>query len=290
MFTGSLVALVTPFKNGQVDYDRLAELVEFHVNSGTDGLVPCGTTGESPTLSTKEHKEVIKFVTDKASGRIPVIAGTGSNCTEEAIDMTAFAKDAGADATLQVTPYYNKPSQEGMYQHFKAIADAVDLPIILYNIPGRCVVNMEVETIVRLAAHKNIVGIKEATGKIDQASAIAVSGCGLTILSGDDSLTLPLAAVGAQGVVSVVANIVPADVKKMTDAIAAGDFVEARKWHDKLFKLGSSLLGLATNPVPIKAAMAMLGMCEEELRLPMVPLDDAARVKLKDVLSGYGLL
>ncbi len=290
MFTGSLVALVTPFANGKVDYDSLEKLVEFQINSGTNGLVPCGTTGESPTLSTKEHKEVIKFVVKQAAGRIPVIAGTGSNCTEEAIELTAFAKEAGADATLQVSPYYNKPSQEGMYQHFKAIADAVDLPIILYNIPGRCVVNMEVDTIVRLAAHKNIVAIKEATGKIDQASAISISGCGLTILSGDDSLTLPLAAVGGQGVISVVANIVPVDVRKMTDAIAAGDFIEARKWHDKLFRMGSALLGLSTNPIPIKAAMAMLGMCQEELRLPMVPLDDAARIRLSAVLKDYGLI
>ncbi len=290
MFTGSMVALVTPFNNGQVDYDRLADLVEFHIESGTNCLVPCGTTGESPTLSTSEHKGVIKFVAEKAAGRIPVIAGTGSNCTEEAIELTAYAKEVGVDATLQVTPYYNKPSQEGMYQHFMAIANAVDLPIILYNIPGRCVVNMEPDTIIRLAQHKNIVGIKEATGKMDQASSISVSGCDLVILSGDDSLTLPLASVGGQGVISVVANIVPVDVRKMTDAIAAGDFVEARKWHDKLYKLGSALLGLSTNPVPIKAAMAMLGMCSEELRLPMIPLDDAARVKLTTVLKDYGLL
>lgn len=290
MFTGSLVALVTPFNNGQVDYDRLADLVEFHIESGTNALVPCGTTGESPTLSTKEHKEVIRFVVEKAAGRIPVIAGAGSNCTEEAIELTAYAKEVGANATLQVSPYYNKPSQEGLYQHFMAIAEAVDLPVVLYNIPGRCVVNMEVDTIVRLAKHKNIVAIKEATGKMDQASAIAVSGCGLTILSGDDSLTLPLASVGGQGVISVVANIVPVDVRKLTDAIAEGDFIEARKIHDKLFKLGGSLLSLATNPVPIKAAMAMLGMCSEELRLPMVPLDDATRVKLTAVLKDYGLL
>lgn len=290
MFTGSLVALVTPFNNGKVDYDSLAKLVEFQIESGTNALVPCGTTGESPTLSTKEHKEVIKFVVSQAAGRIPVIAGTGSNCTEEAIELTAYAKEVGADATLQVAPYYNKPTQEGLYQHFMAIANTVDLPIILYNIPGRCVINMEVDTIVRLAKHKNIVGIKEATGKIDQASAIACSGCGLTILSGDDSLTLPLAVVGGQGVISVVANIVPVDVRKMTDAIAAGDFVEARKWHDKLFKMGSALLSLSTNPIPIKAAMAMLGMCKEELRLPMVPLDDTSRARLRVVLKDYGLL
>ena len=290
MFTGSLVALVTPFDNGQVDYDSLGKLIEFHIDSGTNGLVPCGTTGESPTLSTQEHKDVIKFVVDKSAGRLPVIAGTGSNSTEEAIDLTRYAKEVGASATLQVSPYYNKPSQEGLYQHFAAIANAVDLPIVLYNIPGRCVVNMEPATIIRLAEIDNIVAIKEATGKMDQASSISVSGCGLTILSGDDSLTLPLGSVGGQGVVSVVANIVPVDVRKLTDAILAGEFVEARKLHDKLYGLGSALLSLSTNPVPIKAAMAMLGMCSEELRLPMVPLDDAARVKLKTILTNYGLL
>ncbi len=290
MFTGSLVALVTPFNNGQVDYDSLSKLIEFHVDNGTNGLVPCGTTGESPTLSTQEHKDVIKFVVDKAAGRLPVIAGTGSNSTEEAIDLTRYAKEVGADATLQVSPYYNKPSQEGLYQHFAAIAKSVDLPIVLYNIPGRCVVNMEPETIIRLAELKNIVAIKEATGKMDQASSISVSNCGLTILSGDDSLTLPLGSVGGRGVVSVVANIVPVDVRKLTDAILASDFVEARKLHDKLYGLGSALLGLSTNPVPIKAAMAMLGMCSEELRLPMVPLDDSSRAKLKNILTNYGLL
>ena len=290
MFTGSLVAIVTPFENGQVDYESLEKLIEFHVDSGTNGIVPCGTTGESPTLSTQEHKDVIKFVTDKAAGRIPVIAGTGSNSTEEAIDLTRYAKEVGVNATLQVSPYYNKPSQEGLYQHFAAIANSVDLPIVLYNIPGRCVVNMEPATIIRLAELKNIVAIKEATGKMDQASSIAVSGCGLTVLSGDDSLTLPLGAIGGQGVVSVVANIVPVDVRKLTDAILAGEFVEARKMHDKLYGLASALLGLSTNPVPIKAAMAMLGMCSEELRLPMVPLDDAARAKLKTILTEYGLL
>ena len=290
MFTGSLVAIVTPFNNGQVDYDSLAKLVEFHVDSGTNGLVPCGTTGESPTLSTQEHKDVIKFVVEKTAGRIPVIAGTGSNSTEEAIDLTRYAKEVGANATLQVSPYYNKPSQEGLYQHFAAIAKSVDLPIVLYNIPGRCVVNMEPDTIIRLAELDNIVAIKEATGKMDQASSIAQSGCGLTILSGDDSLTLPLGSIGGQGVVSVVANIVPVDVRKLTDAIIAGDFIEARKMHEKLYGLGSALLSLSTNPVPIKAAMAMLHMCSEELRLPMVPLDDASRAKLKIILTNYGLL
>jgi len=285
-----MVALVTPFQDGRVDYKTLDELVDFHLESGTDGIVPVGTTGESPTLSHEENKKVVERVVKAVDGNIPVIAGTGSNSTAEAIDMTAFAKKVGADGSLQVCPYYNKPTQEGFYQHFKTIAEEVDIPLVLYNIPGRCGgKGLAPETIERLSAIENIVAVKEATGSLDQASEIA-SRCDLTILSGDDSLTLPIASVGGKGVISVVANIVPADVKAMTDLILQGDFVSARKWHRKLFGLSKSLLSLATNPIPIKAAMAMLNMASEEMRLPMTPLAQSQREALSRILTEYGLL
>jgi 4-hydroxy-tetrahydrodipicolinate synthase len=290
MFSGTLVALITPFSEGQVDYETLTELIEFHLESGTDGIVPVGTTGESPTLSHKENKEVVEHVVNVVDGQIPVIAGTGSNSTAEAIEMTAFAAKIGADASLQVAPYYNKPTQEGFYQHFKAIADEVDLPVVLYNIPGRCGgTGLTAKTVARLAEHENIVAIKEATGKLDMASEIA-SLCDITILSGDDSLTLPIASVGGKGVISVVANIVPADVKAMTDLILEGDLVSARKWHRKLFALSKNLLSLSTNPIPIKAAMAMLNMASDEMRLPMTELEEDKAQILRKALKDYGLL
>jgi len=288
MFTGAMVALVTPFHDGVVDFKTLDELIEFQVENGIDAIVPVGTTGECPTLSHEEHKAVIERVVKTVNGATPVIAGAGSNSTAEAIELTAFAKKVGADATLQVCPYYNKPTQEGFYQHFKAIADEVDLPMVLYNIPGRCGAGLTPETVARLAEHDNIVGIKEATGSLDQASEIAMR-CDITIISGDDSLTLPLASVGAKGVISVVANIVPADVKAMTDLILEGDLVSARQWHRKLFVLSKNMLTLATNPIPIKAAMAMLDMCSEELRLPMTPLEDSKKASLRKTLQEYGL-
>jgi 4-hydroxy-tetrahydrodipicolinate synthase len=290
MFTGSMVALITPFRDGQVDFQTLDELIGFHLQSGTDAIVPVGTTGECPTLSHEEHKKVIERVVKTVAGKVPVIAGAGSNSTAEAIDLTDFSKKVGADATLQVCPYYNKPTQEGMYQHFKAIADEVDLPIILYNIPGRCGVGLTAETIVRLANDvENVVGIKEASGSLDMASAIATS-CDLTIISGDDSLTLPIASVGGKGVISVIANIIPGDVKAMTDLILEGNFVQARKWHEKMLALSKNMLSLATNPIPIKAAMAMLNMAPEEMRLPMVPLDENKKAVLKQLLVDYGLI
>ncbi|MBN1972634.1 MAG: 4-hydroxy-tetrahydrodipicolinate synthase [Sedimentisphaerales bacterium] len=289
MFTGAMVALITPFQDGEVDFKTLDELIHFQIEGGIDAIVPVGTTGESPTLSPEEHKKVIQRIVEAAGGDVPVIAGTGSNSTAEAIEYTAFAKQVGADATLQVTPYYNKPTQEGFYQHFKAIAEEVDLPMILYNIPGRCGAGMTPETVARLAEIENIVGIKEATGSLDQASEIA-NLCDITILSGDDSLTLPLASIGAKGVISVVANIIPADVKAMTDLILEGDLVSARQWHNKLFKLCKNMLTLATNPIPIKAAMAMLNMAPEELRLPMTPLEESKKAILKQTLKNYGLL
>jgi len=290
MFSGCMVALITPFHEGEVDFETLDELVEFHIESGTDGIVPVGTTGESPTLSHEEHKQVIERVVRVANGRIPVIAGTGSNSTAEAIELTAFAHKAGADGSLQVCPYYNKPTQEGFYEHFKAIAEEVPIPLVLYNIPGRCGgQGLTPETVARLSEIETIVAIKEASGSMDQVSEIA-GRCDITILSGDDSLTLPIAALGGKGVISVVANIVPADVKAMTDLILEGDFVSARRWHRKLFTLSKDLLTLATNPIPIKAAMAMLDMASDELRLPMTPLNQVQSARLQQVLADYGLL
>jgi len=289
MFTGAMVALVRPFQDGEIDFQTLDELIEFQLEGSIDGIVPMGTTGESPTMSHEEHKLVIERVVKTVGGQVPVIAGAGSNSTAEAIELTAYAKHIGADATLQVDPYYNKPTQEGFYQHFKAIAEAVDLPVVLYNIPGRCGAGMTPETIARLAEVENIVAIKEATGSLDQASEIATQ-CDMTIISGDDSLTLPLASIGGKGVISVVANIVPADVKAMTDLILEGDLVSARQWHKKLFVLCKSMLTLATNPIPIKAAMAMLDRCSEEMRLPMTTLEPEKRTILKETLEDYGLL
>lgn len=285
-----MVALTTPFQNGKVDYRTIDELIAFHLDSGTDAIVPVGTTGECPTLSHEEHKKVIERVVKAVGGKIPVIAGAGSNSTAEAIELTSFAKKVGADATLQVCPYYNKPMQAGFYQHFQAIAEEVHLPMVLYNIPGRCGgTGLSPDTVARLSEIENIVAIKEATGSLDQASEIA-NRCDITILSGDDSLTLPLASVGGKGVISVVANIVPTDVKAMTDLILQGDLVSARKWHNKLFALAKSLLSMATNPIPIKAAMAVLNMSSDELRLPMTALEPAKLDTLKKILADYGLL
>jgi 4-hydroxy-tetrahydrodipicolinate synthase len=288
MFSGAMVALITPFDGGEVDYNTLDELLAFHLKSGIDGIVPCGTTGESPTLSHPEHRQVIERVVKVVGGKVPVIPGTGSNSTAEAIELTAFAKKVGADASLQVTPYYNKPTQEGFYQHFATIAEEVDLPMVLYNIPGRCGAGLTPATVARLAQIENIVAIKEATGQMDFASEVA-NLCDITILSGDDSLTLPICSVGGKGVISVAANIVPSDVKAMTDLILEGDFVSARKWHNKLFKLCKTMLSLATNPIPVKAAMAILGMASEEMRLPMTPLNAAQKEELRKLLKDYGL-
>lgn len=289
MFRGAMVALVTPFRGGKIDFKTLDELVDFQLENGIDAIVPVGTTGESPTLTHEEHKKVIERVVKAAAGKVPVIAGAGSNSTAEAIELATFAKKVGADATLQVDPYYNKPTQEGFYQHFKTIAEEVDLPVVLYDIPGRCAAGMTVDTIVRLSEIENIVAVKEATGKLDHASEIAIR-CDLTIISGDDSLTLPIASVGGEGVISVVANIVPADVKAMTDLILEGDLASARQWHNKLFALSKNMLGLATNPIPIKAAMAMLSMASDEMRLPMTLLEDSGKIILRKALKDYGLL
>jgi 4-hydroxy-tetrahydrodipicolinate synthase len=288
-FTGLTVALVTPFKNGAVDYDALTRLVDWHVEQGADGLAPVGTTGESPTLDHDEHERVIAAVVERARGRIKVMPGTGSNSTKEALRLTKFAKKAGANGALMVGPYYNKPTQEGYYRHFATVAEAVELPIVLYNIPGRTGSNILPETIARLAKLPNIVAIKEATGSMDQASAIAAL-CDLTILSGDDSLTLPLLSIGGRGVISVVGNIVPRDMKALLAAFAAGKIAEAIRWHYQLFALCRDLLGAATNPIPIKTAMKMLGRDTGELRLPLCAMDSAGEAKLRQTLKDYGLL
>jgi 4-hydroxy-tetrahydrodipicolinate synthase len=290
-FQGSLVAMVTPFRDGQVDEAKLRELVEFHVTHGTDGLVPCGTTGESPTLSHDEHKRVIGIVVEAAAGRIPVVAGTGSNSTAEAIDMTVHAARAGADGALLVAPYYNKPTQEGLYRHFRAIAEAApELPMIPYNIQGRTAVNVETETMARLAEIPNIVGVKEASGSLDQMTAVILA-CGpdFTVLSGDDSLTLPLMSVGGRGVISVVANFLPREVAELTHAALEGDWKRARDLHWKLFPICKGVF-LETNPIPVKEAMAMLGLIRPEWRLPMCPMSDANREKLRRILTQAGVL
>lgn len=288
-FAGVSVALVTPFKGGEIDLESLRQLVDWHVEQGTDCLSPVGTTGESPTLDHTEHERIIAAVVEQARGRIKVTPGTGSNSTREAIRLTRFAKRAGADGALMVGPYYNKPTQEGYFRHFAAVAEACDLPIVLYNIPGRTASNILPETIARLAEIPSIVAVKEATGSLDQASHIA-SLCNLTILSGDDSLTLPLMSIGGRGVVSVVGNLVPRDLKALVSAYDAGNTAEALQWHRRLFTLCRDLLSVSTNPIPVKAAMKLLGRGNGELRLPMCPLDAAGETQIAKTLRDYGLL
>jgi 4-hydroxy-tetrahydrodipicolinate synthase len=288
-FTGLTVALITPFRNGEVDYQALSRLVDWHIEQGTDCLAPVGTTGESPTLDHEEHERVIATVVERAARRIKVMPGTGSNSTREAVRLTRFAKRAGADGALMVGPYYNKPTQEGYYRHFAAVAEAVDLPVVLYNIPGRTGSNILPETLARIAKFPSMVAVKEATGSLDQASQIACL-CDLTILSGDDSLTLPLMSVGARGVISVVGNIVPRDMKAMVTAFEAGRLKEARDWHRKLFPLCRDMLGAATNPIPLKAAMKHLGRDTGELRLPLYPMDATGETRVRQTLVDYGLL
>ena len=288
-FAGLSVAIVTPFRDGAVDYAALREQVEFQIAAGTKCLCPVGTTGESPTLSHDEHERVISEVVQASRGRIKVMPGTGSNSTSEALRLTRWAAKEGADASLMVAPYYNKPTQEGFYQHYKAVAEAVGRPICVYNIPGRTGKNIEPETIARMAELPNITMVKEATGSLDQASQVIAS-TDLTVLSGDDSLTLPLLSVGGEGVISVVGNIVPKDMIALVQAYAASDTIAACRLHHKLFPLCRDMLGLSTNPIPIKAAMKLLGRDTGELRLPMTPLDAPSLAKLKASLTQYGLL
>lgn len=290
MFQGSMVALITPFKDGEIDAEGLRRLVEFQIENGTDVICPCGTTGESATLTNDEHHRVVEIVADAAQGRAEVMAGTGSNSTDEAIDLTVCAKKAGATGSLLITPYYNKPSQEGLYLHFKEIAQKVDIPIVLYNVPSRTGVNMLPETVERLSKIENIVGIKEASGSIAQGSDI-INRCGegFDVISGDDPNALPLMAVGGKGVISVTANIAPKEVSSMVHAYMEGRPEDAKKIHHRLFNLHESMF-IQTNPVPVKTAAEMMGLVSSELRLPLCRMPEALDAKLKGILKAYSLV
>ena len=290
-FQGSFVAMVTPFRNGRVDEAKLRELVEFHITNGTDGLIPCGTTGESPTLSHDEHHRVVEVVIETARSRIRVMASTNSYSTSDAIEMTKHAERTGTAGALVVNPYYNKPTQEGLYRHFRAVAESVAIPVLVYNIQSRTAINVETDTMARLRRDvKNIVGVKEASGSLDQMSqVIAACGPDFSVLSGDDNITLPLLAIGGSGVVSVIANIVPRETADLVHAALDGDWKRARDLHFRLFPLARAAF-LETNPIPIKEAMAMAGMLEPEFRLPMCRMSDANREKLRAILKPYGLI
>ena len=290
MFRGSIVAIVTPFSNGTVDEKKLRELVDFQIENGTDAIVACGTTGESSTLDNEEHLNVISIVFEQANKRVPVIAGTGSNSTAEAIELTRKAKEIGVAGVLLVTPYYNKPTQEGLYRHYTAIADAVDIPQILYNVPGRTGVNLLPETVARLAPHKNIVAIKEATGSLQQASeVIALCGDQIDVFSGDDFITFPMMACGAKGVISVLANIMPKTVADLTDAFFAGDMDKARQLHLDTLKIGNAMF-IESNPIPVKTALGLMGKCSSELRLPLCEMSAANKAKLEAIMKEYKLI
>ncbi len=291
MFRGAYTALITPFKNGKVDYSALEALVENQISGGIDGLVPCGTTGESPTLTDKEHDEVIAFVVKTVRKRVTVIAGTGSNSTAEAIDRTRHAKEAGADAALLVTPYYNKPNQRGLIAHFTAIADAVDIPQILYNIPGRSVININPETLAELSRHRNIVGVKESTGNLEQMIRIkALCGPDFDLISGDDPLTLPVLSIGGVGVISVTAHLIPGETSRIVHSYLEGKTDESRELFYKYLDLIKTVLSIDVNPVGIKTAMALRGQVSEEFRLPLVPLTSEAKEVLRKELEKYNLL
>lgn len=284
MFKGAITALVTPMKDGMVDEEKLRNLVEFQINNGISALVPCGTTGEAATLSYEEHMRVIEIVVEQVNKRVPVIAGTGSNSTHETIYLTEFAKKVGCDAALVVTPYYNKPTQKGLYEHFKAVAEAVDIPIVLYNVPGRTAVNMLPDTVIKLSKIKNIVAVKEASGSLDQVSEI-IAGVDpeFDVLSGDDSLTIPMMALGAKGVISVASNIVPKEVSQMVDAWLKGNIEDAKKMHLKLFPLFKGIF-IETNPIPVKKALYLMGIIENDIRLPLVEMTPEGTEKLKKIL------
>jgi 4-hydroxy-tetrahydrodipicolinate synthase len=290
MFTGSLIAIVTPFRKGRLDERTFGDLIEWQIAQGTNGIVPCGTTGESATLTHEEHHRVVKLAIEVAKRRVPVIAGTGSNSTDEAMSLTKHAKEAGADAALLITPYYNKPTQEGLYRHYKAIAEAVDLPLVLYNIPSRTGVNMLPATVARLSGIKSIVAIKEGSGSVQQASDI-VQACGerITVLSGDDPLTLPMMAVGAKGVITVTANLVPREMATLVQSFADGRVEESRRIHFKLSPLFAALF-YETNPIPVKEALGMMGKIDPELRLPLCPMGADTKSQLTRVLKDMGLI
>lgn len=290
MFEGSIVALVTPFKDGKIDREGLKNLIEFQIENNTHAIVPCGCTGEAATLSHEEHKKVSELTVEFVNKRVPVIAGSGSNSTHEAVELTRYAKDIGADGALVITPYYNKPTQDGLYRHYKEIATNVDIPIILYNVPGRTGVNMLPETVLRLSEIDNIVGIKEASGSLSQMSdIIGLCGENLVVLSGDDSVTLPLLSIGGKGVISVTANIVPSHVAQIVNEFNKGNFDEARRLHYKLRSLNEAMF-LETNPIPVKTSLSLMGKISGELRLPLSPMSEANLEKLKKVLIDYGLI
>jgi 4-hydroxy-tetrahydrodipicolinate synthase len=290
MFTGSIVAIVTPFKNNALDEQALKDLIEWHIAEGTNAIVPCGTTGESATLEYDEHYRVIELTIQAVNRRVPVIAGTGANSTDETIKMTKKAKALGADGALLVVPYYNKPTQEGLYRHYKAVAEAVDIPIVLYNVPGRTALNMLPRTVARLAEMKNIVAIKEASGNMAQVSEVLrLCGDDLTVLSGDDFTTFPLMTLGGKGTISVSANVAPRDVSEMCAALNEGDYDKAKKLHFKLEPLNKSMF-IETNPIPVKTALSLMGKIKEEMRLPLCTMSEENKAKLKNILKNYGLL
>ncbi len=291
MFKGSFVAIITPFKNGQIDEETLRKLVNWHIENGTDGIIPCGTTGESATLSYEEHKRVIKIVVEEVNKRVPVIAGTGSNNTKEAIELTEAARQDGADAALVITPYYNKPTQEGLYQHFKKIAEEVAIPIVMYNVPGRTAVDMLPDTVGRLSKISNIVGIKDATGSMKVLTEIIENtrGNNFCLLSGDDFVYFPFLSVGGDGVISVVANIAPKITAELYDAFVNGNLDRARELHFAVNELSRAMF-LQTNPIPVKKAAALMGLVEDEIRLPLVSMEGKAVEILKDVLKKYKLI
>ena len=288
MFRGSMVAIVTPFSEGEVDYETLGRLIDFQIENGTDVIVPCGTTGESPTLSHEEHDRVVEFTVEKVNQRVKVIAGAGSNSTREALRLTAHAQAVGADGALVITPYYNKPTQKGMIEHYGKLARETDIPLVLYNVPGRTGVKLEPETIAELSAIDNIVAVKEACGSVDQVNKI-LNLCDITVISGDDSLTLPMIAVGGEGVISVAANIVPGAVSRMVHSALEGKWDEARKGHYYLYSL-FQMMSIETNPIPVKTALAMIGRVREEFRLPLCGLSPSHRAELEELLERYSLL
>ncbi|MHB8764179.1 MAG: 4-hydroxy-tetrahydrodipicolinate synthase [Deferrisomatales bacterium] len=290
MFRGAITALVTPFRGGRVDEEAFRRLIDWQIRQGVNGLVPCGTTGESATLSHEEHNRVIDIAVDEARGRVPVIAGTGSNSTAEAIRLTRHAKEAGADGALLITPYYNKPTQEGLYQHYRRVAEEARFPLVLYNVPGRTGVNLLPETVARLAELPEVVGLKEATGDLKQVSdVLELCGDRLTLLSGDDFTILPLLALGGRGVISVVSNPAPADTAGLVDAFDQGDLARARELHFRLMPLTRALF-LETSPIPVKTALGLMGLIDPEVRLPLCPLGAASRAKLEAAVRAYGLI
>jgi len=290
MFSGAITAIITPFKNYSVDYESFEKLIEMQIKEGIDAIVPCGSTGESATMSHEEHKQVIKFAIDKVKKRVKVIAGTGSNNTAEAVELTKFAETAGVDGALLISPYYNKPTQEGLYQHYKKIAENVGIPLLIYNVPGRTSSNVEADTVARLAEVKNIAGVKEASANLEQMSKIiSKTPSSFALISGDDALTLPIYAIGGKGVISVLSNIMPKKISELCTLCANGDFENARKLNYQIYPLFGAMF-IETNPIPVKEALGMMGICSSETRLPLTPMAEANKKKLQTILKEHNLL